>query len=59
ECYQYDECEALRPFTPAGKAVFGVEYEGEPAEFCPVMNELDFDWLFKRLDLDAWRVACR
>ncbi|MBK6327564.1 MAG: endo alpha-1,4 polygalactosaminidase [Chloroflexi bacterium] len=59
ECYQYDECEALRPFTQAGKAVFGVEYEGDPAEFCPVMNELDFDWLFKRLDLDAWRVACR
>ncbi len=59
ECFQYDECEALRPFTQAGKAVFGVEYEGDPAEFCPVMNELDFDWLFKRLDLDAWRVACR
>ncbi|MBP6469407.1 MAG: endo alpha-1,4 polygalactosaminidase [Chloroflexi bacterium] len=59
ECYQYDECEALRPFTQAGKAVFGVEYAGNPAEFCPVMNELDYDWLFKRLDLDAWRIACR
>ncbi|MCB8982290.1 MAG: endo alpha-1,4 polygalactosaminidase [Ardenticatenaceae bacterium] len=59
ECYQYDECEALRPFTQAGKAVFGVEYEGDPEEFCPVLNEMDFDWLLKRLDLDAWRVACR
>ncbi len=59
ECYQYDECAALRPFTQAGKAVFGVEYEGDPAEFCPVMNELGYDWLFKRLDLDAWRIACQ
>ena len=59
ECYQYDECAALRPFTQAGKAVFGVEYEGDLAEFCPVMNELGYDWLFKRLDLDAWRIACQ
>ncbi len=59
ECYQYDECELLLPFVQAGKAVFGVEYEGNPDEFCPYFNDLNFDWLHKKWDLDAWRVACR
>ena len=59
QCYQYDECEMLRPFTDTNKAVFGVEYEGNPSEFCPYFNNLDFDWLFKELDLDATRTACR
>ena len=26
ECFEYDECERLRPFTAAGKAVWAVEY---------------------------------
>ena len=59
QCFQYDECEALQPFVEAGKAVFGVEYELEADEFCPQANSLNFDWLQKELDLDAWRVACR
>lgn len=59
QCVEFDECEALLPFVQAGKAVFGVEYEGDPAEFCPVANALNFDWLHKRLELDAWRAACR
>lgn len=46
--------------TEAGKkAVFGVEYSGSTNSFCPQANALDFDWLKKRLDLTAWRVACR
>jgi hypothetical protein len=43
----------------AGKAVFGVEYEGSPSSFCPRANALNFDWLKKNLSLDAARVACR
>ncbi len=59
QCVEYDECERLTPFVQAGKAVFGVEYEGDPAIFCPTVNALNFDWLYKKWDLDPWRVACR
>lgn len=59
ECVQYEECELLLPFVSAGKAVFGVEYEGDPADFCPVVNALNFDWLYKSYDLDATRQSCR
>lgn len=59
QCFQYEECELLLPFVQAGKAVFGVEYEGNTADFCPQANALNFDWLQKNLELDAWRVACR
>ncbi len=59
ECFQYDECELLLPFVEADKAVFGVEYEGNPASFCPQANAMNFNWLKKHWDLDAWRQACR
>jgi len=59
QCYQYDECELLRPFTFAGKAVFGVEYQGNSAQFCPYFNNLDFDWLVKELELGPTRTSCR
>ena len=35
QCFQYNECDLLTPFIQAGKAVFGVEYSGDPADFCP------------------------
>jgi endo-alpha-1,4-polygalactosaminidase (GH114 family) len=59
ECWAYDECDALDPFVAAGKAVFGVEYEGEPSDFCPTLNAKQFSWLKKNPELDAWRVDCR
>ena len=31
ECVQYQECDQLTPFIEAGKAVFGVEYQGDPS----------------------------
>jgi hypothetical protein len=58
ECVRYNECSALTPFIAAGKAVFHVEYTGEPAAFCPATLALGFSSLKKRLDLDADRVAC-
>jgi hypothetical protein len=51
ECFQYDECEMLLPFVDAGKAVFGVEYRGEPAEYCPRAMTFGFSWLTKTIDL--------
>jgi len=59
ECFTYDECERLQPFTEAGKAVFGVEYELEIEDFCQQANETDYDFLKKNLDLDAERQSCR
>lgn len=64
ECFQYNECDALAPFTQAGKAVLQVEYtagnlETKAATICPQANALDFDTLIKHLDLDAPRRPCR
>ena len=59
QCFEYDECDMLLPFVKAGKAVFGVEYELDTAEFCAQANAMDFDWLKKNYDLDAERESCR
>jgi hypothetical protein len=59
QCFQYDECELLLPFIDADKAVFGVEYEGDPADFCPQANAYNFDWLLKDIDLGPERFSCR
>lgn len=64
ECFAYSECDALKPFIAAGKAVLQVEYTSgdlaaKGATVCPKANALDFDTLIKRLDLDAPRYACR
>ncbi len=57
-CFQYNECEKLLPFVKSGKAVFGVEYAGDPDQFCPQANAMGFSWMKKHLNLDAWREAC-
>ncbi len=59
QCFQYNECDLLLPFIQAGKPVFGIEYQGDPDIFCPQANAMNFDELKKRLELDAWRQACR
>ena len=60
ECMQYSECDALKPFISANKAVFHVEYGNANLAntVCPKATALGFDTLIKKLDLDAWRVAC-
>ena len=59
QCFEYNECDLLLPFVQAGKAVFGVEYSGSLASFCPEANSMDFDWLKKNENLNASREACR
>jgi hypothetical protein len=59
QCFQYHECDKLTPFVDAGKAVFGVEYHLDSADFCPDANTMNFNFLKKKLSLRAWRVACR
>jgi hypothetical protein len=58
QCYEYNECHLLQPFIDAGKAVFGVEYNGDHLVFCPYFNALGYSWLKKQLDLGAWRIGC-
>ena len=48
----------LEQFIRAGKAVFQVEYRGDPDEFCPRRYGRGFSTLKKKLKLDAWRLAC-
>lgn len=59
QCFQYNECGAYSAFTGLNKAVFGVEYELDPAVFCPKANAENFDFLKKNLSLDAARLSCR
>jgi len=59
QCFEYDECETLLPFIQAGKAVFGVEYNLEPDQFCAKANEMNLDWLKMDPALDGGRIACR
>ena len=59
QCFEYDECETLLPFIEQGKAVFGVEYELQPREFCDKAIGLNFDWLKMEYDLDGQRISCR
>ena len=59
QCFQYNECALLSPFVAANKPVFGIEYERDPHTFCPQANQMNFDFLKKNWDLDAWRISCR
>jgi len=60
ECQKYDECDALTPFITAGKAVFNAEYvdASQAGAVCAVTRPLHLSTIIKKLDLDAYRVAC-
>jgi len=57
ECVQYDECELVRPFLEAGKAVFVVEYEGSIEDVCAGVPD-GVTALRKELELTASRETC-
>jgi hypothetical protein len=59
QCHQYHECDRLRRFVKAGKAVFGVEYKLAKRDFCPASNAANFNFLKKRPSLRVWRSPCR
>jgi hypothetical protein len=59
ECFQYRECDLLRPFSDAGKAVFQVEYRGTTASFCPAANANNWNSMRMPLALDGGRIPCR
>jgi hypothetical protein len=51
QCFYFEECDYLLPFIEAEKAVFNIEYEGDPAEYCPLALEMGFSTVTKTLDL--------
>jgi hypothetical protein len=58
ECVTYGECDKLRLFIRAGKAVFHVEYELDNASFCAKTTAMHFSSMRKNLNLDASRWRC-
>jgi hypothetical protein len=58
QCFEYNECHRLKPFVDAGKAVFGVEYEGDLDDFCPQANAAQYSWLLKNWNLGPEFEAC-
>nr|WP_037855945.1 endo alpha-1,4 polygalactosaminidase [Streptomyces sp. NRRL S-340] len=58
QCAQYGECDGLKPFVAAGKAVFHVEYELPTSRFCAQSRRLKLSSLLKKYELGAWRRAC-
>ncbi|MBN2371962.1 MAG: endo alpha-1,4 polygalactosaminidase [Vicinamibacteria bacterium] len=61
DCHADGWCDALAPFTAAGKAVFMAEYTDRGARidaFCAKAKDLGFSGILKKRDLDAWRQAC-
>jgi hypothetical protein len=59
QCFEFNECDTLRPFVEAGKAVFQVEYNLDPITFCSRANDLNFNSMKKNLELDVARQPCR
>ncbi len=58
QCIEQQNCDLLRPFVTAGKAVFNIEYSGDPTTVCQQAQAFGLDTLIKQLTLDAWRYAC-
>jgi hypothetical protein len=58
QCFEFSECSKLRPFVVAHKAVFEVEYNESPSQFCAQANADRFMAMRKNLDLDASRSTC-
>lgn len=58
QCFYYQESKQLKPFVRAGKPVFVIEYDLDPAKFCRKARKLGFFAMRKRLSLNAWRETC-
>jgi hypothetical protein len=54
ECVGFSECDRLAPFVDAGKAVFHIEYEVSPAEFCAATEGLGFNSIKKGRDFSLY-----
>lgn len=58
QCAEFEECDALKPFIAAGKAVLHVEYNTPDDRYCDRSRQLGLSSMTKHLELDAWRRPC-
>ena len=58
ECHFYQECELLEPFIQQNKAVFGIEYELDPENFCAEANAAGYMFVVKDPQLGAFQIPC-
>ncbi len=63
QCFQYNECDVLKPFITQGKAVFNAEYKSsyvrDPTSVCKKSKKLKFSTLILPLNLnDSLRHNC-
>jgi hypothetical protein len=58
QCFEFDECGRLRPFTRAGKPIFEVEYNLARTKFCPQARKLHFNALRAETDLAGSGAPC-
>jgi hypothetical protein len=60
QCYYYGECDLLKPFAKAGKAVLQVEYtvKGTFAKMCASAKAANRSLILKKLELGAYVKYC-
>ncbi len=58
QCFEFKECDALTPFTDAGKAVFDIEYVGKLSDVCVAAKTRRISVIKKNLALDSYREVC-
>ena len=65
QCFEYNECDKLKPFTDANKPVFNAEYNSkyldtyEMTKLCNKANKLDFNTMVLPIKLDnSFRNSC-
>jgi hypothetical protein len=54
QCHEFGECDAYKPFTEAGKAVFNIEYNGQ----CDAVDGVVMTTVTKELDLSQLGGQC-
>lgn len=59
QCFEYKFCGSYSTFVKANKAVLGTEYNLKPVQFCEKANRMKMDFIFKRVELDPFRISCR
>jgi hypothetical protein len=53
QCFEHSECALLAPFIAENKAVFEVEYTGNPAQFCPTARSMKLSAAKASINLDG------